>query len=81
MAASVPFDKVTSMLEDLGFARLKPRDPFRWADVYGVSFKFEYRDGYSYTVQAPDRTQWPPQVAVLAGAFGQLVRDTNWSQR
>lgn len=77
--AHVPFSKVMDLLKASAFAGLDPQYPFRVEDVYGVSFEFEYRGGYSFTVQAPDRTQWPPEVAQLAGAFQQLVRDTEWT--
>lgn len=74
-----PFSRVRQMLAASAFAGFDPEYPFRVEDVYGVSFEFDYRDGYSFTVQAPDRTQWPPDVAQLVGAFQQLVRDTEWT--
>lgn len=77
--ATVPFEKVRELLSASGFASLYPQYPLRTIDVYGVSFEFDYRDGYSYTVSAPDETQWPPEVAGLAGSFTQLVRDTHWT--
>jgi hypothetical protein len=79
--ARVPFSKVRQLLSASGFALLDPEYPVRAVDVYGVSFEFDYRDGYSYSVVAPDETQWPPEVASLEGAFNQLVRDTDWIRR
>jgi hypothetical protein len=76
--AGVPFSRVTDLLNASAFAYLQPEYPTRVVDVYGVSFEFDYRDGLRYTVDAPDRTQWPPPVAQLTGAFQQLVRDTDW---
>lgn len=79
LRAAAPFSRITQMLAASGFATFEPEYPFRVEDVYGASFEFDYRDGYSYTVQAPDRTQWPPDVAQLVGSFQQLVRDTEWT--
>jgi hypothetical protein len=79
--ARVPFSRVRQLLAASGFAALDPEYPVRTVDVYGVSFEFDYRDGYSYSVLAPDETQWPPEVASLEGAFNQLVRDTDWIRR
>ena len=79
LRARVPFDKVTQLLAASRFAELDPEYPFRTEDVYGASFEFDYSDGSSFTVQAPDRTQWPPEVAQLVGSFQQLVRDTDWT--
>lgn len=76
--ARVPFGKVASLLLASNFGTLDPEYPLRVVDVYGVSFEFDYRDGSSFSVLAPDRTQWPPQVAQLVGSFQQLIRDTDW---
>lgn len=77
--ARVPFQKVSALLLASNFGTLDPEYPLRVVDVYGVSFEFDYRDGSTYSVLAPDRTQWPPQVAELVGSFQQLIRDTDWS--
>lgn len=77
--ASISFEKVEALLAASGFAELQPEYPLRVEDMPGASFEFTYRDGYSYTVRAPDETQWPPEVASLAGGFAQLVRDTEWT--
>ncbi|MGZ3528151.1 MAG: DUF6438 domain-containing protein [Vulcanimicrobiaceae bacterium] len=76
--ASVPFDKVVTLLRESNFSSLDPEYETRTVDVYGVSFEFDYSDGFSYDVQAPDRTQWPLEVAELVGAFSQLINDTSW---
>lgn len=77
--ARVAFDRVTELLSASRFSQLKPRYPFRVIDGYGVSFEFHYRDGYTYTVDAPDQTRWPLEVAGLVGGFDQLIRDSNWA--
>jgi hypothetical protein len=77
--AHVPFERVAALLLASNFGALDPEYPLRVVDVYGVSFEFDYRDGSSFSVLAPDRTQWPPQVAQLVGAFQQLIRDTDWT--
>lgn len=77
-SAQVPFNRVLTLLRESSFASLDPEYETRTEDVYGVSFEFDYNDGFTYEVQAPDRTQWPPEVAELVGAFGQLINDTGW---
>jgi hypothetical protein len=76
--ARVSFGRVRQILDAAGYRTLLPEYPLRWIDVYGVRFRFRYRTGATLTVDAPDRTQWSPQVAELTGAFQQLVRDTDW---
>ena len=76
--AAVPFPRVAALLANSNFATLQPQYPVEAVDTYGVSFEFDYRGGLQYTVSAPDSTAWSPQVAALAGAFGQLVRDSTW---
>jgi hypothetical protein len=77
--AELPFSRVTNLLAASAFASLQPEYPRKWIDGYGVSFEFDYRGGLKYAVLAPDETQWPPPLAELAGAFAQLIRDTDWS--
>jgi hypothetical protein len=76
--AYVPFNRVLTLLRTSNFSSLDPEYETRTVDVYGVSFEFDYSDGFSYDVQAPDRTQWPLEIAELVGAFSQLISDTSW---
>lgn len=77
-AGHVPFSRVISLLRASNFSHLEPEYQLRVQDVYGVGFEFDYRDGFSYTVDAPDRTQWTADVAELVGAFNQLINDNTW---
>jgi hypothetical protein len=71
--------RVAALLAASNFATLDPQYPLKWVDREGVSFEFDYRDGTTYRVDAPDDTQWPSGLAQLVGAFQQLVRDTPWT--
>ncbi|MDP9019185.1 MAG: hypothetical protein M3N19_12800, partial [Candidatus Eremiobacteraeota bacterium] len=77
-SAAVPFEHVTELLRDSNFAVLLPHYSMKWTDTAGATLTLRYA-GFTYVVEAPDRTQWPPQLVGLAACVDQLVLDTAWS--
>jgi len=76
--ANVPFAKIRALLASSKFATFAPEYPLHATDMWGVSLSWQYSDGFSYDVYAPDHATWPNSLGSLVTSVMQLVRDTDW---